>query len=90
VLYDLFTDLFNPEGSEVYLKPARDYVMLGVPVNFYTVVEAARRRGESAFGYRLAVHSRDKAHNYGVVVNPKKSEMVTFSEGDRVIVLAES
>jgi ion channel POLLUX/CASTOR len=90
ILYDLFTDLFDPEGSEVYLKPAGDYVTPGVAVNFYTVAEAARRRGESAFGYRLAIHSKDKANNYGVVVNPKKSEMVTFSEGDRIIVLAES
>jgi voltage-gated potassium channel Kch len=90
ILYDLFTDLFDPEGSEVYLKPAGEYVTPGAAVNFYTVVEAARRRGESAFGYRLAAHSRDKARNYGVVVNPKKSEMVTFSEGDRIIVLAES
>ena len=90
ILYDLFNDLFDPEGSEVYLKPAREYVTPDVPVNFYTVAEAARRRGESAFGYRLAVRSRDKAHDYGVVVNPKKSETITFSEGDRIIVLAES
>jgi voltage-gated potassium channel Kch len=90
IVYDLFTDLFDPEGSEVYLKPAGEYVTPGVPVNFYTVVEAARRRGESAFGYRLANRSKEKAHNYGVAVNPKKSEMITFSEGDRIIVLAES
>jgi voltage-gated potassium channel Kch len=90
ILYDLFNDLFDPEGSEVYLKPAGEYVTPGVAVNFYTVAEAARRRGESAFGYRLAAQSKDKARNYGVVVNPKKSEMVTFSEGDRIIVLAES
>jgi voltage-gated potassium channel Kch len=89
-LYDLFTDLFDPEGSEVYLKPAEEYVAWGMQVNFYTVVEAARRRGETAFGYRLAAFHTDKAHNYGVVVNPKKSEMITFAEGDRVIVLAES
>jgi ion channel POLLUX/CASTOR len=90
ILYDLFIDLFDSEGSEVYLKPAGEYVTPGVAVNFYTVAEAARRRGESAFGYRLAIHSKDKAHNYGVAVNPKKSEMITFSEGDRIIVLAGS
>jgi ion channel POLLUX/CASTOR len=90
ILGDLFNDLFDPAGSEVYLKPAREYVTPGVTVNFYTVVEAARRRGESAFGYRLAAHSKDKDFNYGVVVNPKKSERITFGEADRIIVLAEA
>jgi ion channel POLLUX/CASTOR len=61
-----------------------------MPVNFYTVVEAARRRSETAFGYRLAAFHTEKEHNYGVVVNPKKSALVTFGEGDRIIVLAES
>ena len=45
-LFDVFTDVFDPEGAEIYLKPIGDYVSLGEPVNFYTVAEAARRRGE--------------------------------------------
>ena len=61
-----------------------------MPVNFYTVLVAARRRGEVAFGYRLGAQSGDKAHSYGVIVNPKKSELVTFSAEDRLILLAES
>ncbi|MEK9164429.1 MAG: potassium transporter TrkA, partial [Chloroflexota bacterium] len=44
----VFADIFDPEGSEIYIKPAEDYVTLGQPVNFYTVVEAARRRDEIA------------------------------------------
>ena len=47
-----FAELIDPEGSELYLKPADEYVEPGVPLNFYTVVEAARRRGEVAVGYR--------------------------------------
>lgn len=85
----VFADLFDPEGSEIYLKPAGDYVELGVPVNFYTVVEAARRRGEVAIGYRRMALAKDADKAYGVAVNPKKSEKVTFSEADRVVVLAE-
>lgn len=41
----VFQGLFDPEGSELYLKPASDYVQLGTAINFYTVVEAARRQG---------------------------------------------
>lgn len=86
----VFADLFDPEGSEIYLKPAGDYVRLGEPLNFYTVVEAARRRGEVAFGYRLKAKATDAASAYGVVVNPDKSKPVVFSPGDTIILLAES
>jgi voltage-gated potassium channel Kch len=86
----VFADLFDPEGSEIYLKPAGDYITPGQPLSFYTVVEAARRRGEVAIGYRLRADANDASKSYGVCVNPKKSLALTFSEEDRVIVLAES
>ncbi len=88
-LYDVFADIFDPEGSEIYLKPVRDYVETGTPVNFYTVVEAARRRGETAIGYRIASESKDAGKAYGVHTNPKKSTEVTFAPEDKVIVFAE-
>ena len=49
----VFSDIFDAEGSEIYLRPVTDYVSVDEPRNFYTVVEAARRRGEVALGYRL-------------------------------------
>jgi ion channel POLLUX/CASTOR len=89
-LFDVFTDIFNPEGSEIYLKPARDYIELGKPVNFYTVVEAARRFGQTAIGYRLVKEVEDAGKAYGVHTNPKKSNLVTFAAEDKIIVLAEN
>ncbi len=86
----VFKDLFDPEGSEIYLKPASQYIKTGSPVNFYTVVEAARQRSEVAIGYRLKALAGDAGQAYGVVVNPDKSKMVTFTEQDRIVVLAES
>jgi len=88
-LFDVFADIFDPEGAEIYLKPIGDYVATGVPVNFYTVIEAARRRGETALGYRIESESNDAAKSYGVHTNPKKSEKVTFAAEDKVIVIAE-
>jgi voltage-gated potassium channel Kch len=88
-LFDVFTDIFDPEGAEIYLKPIGDYVSLGEPVNFYTVVEAARRRGESAIGYRLVAQAKDAEKSYGVRTNPHKSEAVVFTSEDKVIVIAE-
>lgn len=88
-LMDVFTDIFDPEGAEVYLKPIGDYVAVGQPVNFYTVVEAAKRRGETAMGYRLMSESHDADKAYGVHTNPKKSERVIFKPEDKLIVISE-
>ncbi|PKO18993.1 MAG: potassium transporter TrkA [Chloroflexi bacterium HGW-Chloroflexi-10] len=88
-LNKVFIDMFDPDGSEIYIKPVETYVKIGLPVNFYTVVEAARRSGETAIGYRLAKFGQDGAHSYGVVLNPAKSEMIQFSPQDRIIVLAQ-
>ncbi|ARF59849.1 potassium transporter TrkA [Streptomyces gilvosporeus] len=87
-LYAVFTDLFDPEGSEIYLKPAPGYLTPGTPANFATVIEAARQRGETAIGYRLARHS-DEPPTYGVFLNPAKTAPLSLSEGDTVVVLAE-
>jgi voltage-gated potassium channel Kch len=88
-LHAVFADLFDPEGSEIYLKSAGDYVKLGQPVTFYTAAESARLRDETIIGYRLRTHIDELDKNYGVVVNPVKSALVTFSEQDQIIVLAE-
>jgi hypothetical protein len=89
-LYDIFMTLYDPNGAEIYLKPVSDYVVTGEPVNFYTVVEAARRRGETVIGYRLLAESKDADRSYGVYTNPKKSKEVTFASEDKVIVIAEN
>jgi voltage-gated potassium channel Kch len=88
-LLGVFTDMFDPEGAEIYLKPVGDYVKTGQPVNFYTVAEAARRRGETAIGYRIMNQSHDANKAYGVHTNPKKSERVGFSPEDKIIVISE-
>ncbi len=85
----VFADVFDPEGSEIYIKPAANYVKPGVEVNFYTILEAARMSGEIAIGYKLARFSSDSSKAYGVAVNPKKSERVVFEENDKIIVVAE-
>jgi voltage-gated potassium channel Kch len=79
----VFDELFTAEGSELYMRPAGDYVKLGQPTSFRTLVESASRRNEVAIGYRLA------SENGGVVVNPSKSEELVLAETDRIVVLAE-
>ena len=60
----------------------------GVPMNYYTVLESARRRGDVAIGYRVTALADDAGQAYGVVVNPGKSREVTFAAWDRSIVIA--
>jgi Trk K+ transport system NAD-binding subunit len=85
----VFKDLFSPDGSEIYLKPARNYVEIGKDMTFSTVVGAAAEKGESAIGYKLAAWGNDAARAYGVRVNPKKSAPIQFGPNDKIIVLAE-
>jgi hypothetical protein len=85
----VFDDLFDPAGSEIYLRPVSDYVVIGSPMTFATVLEASTRRGEIAIGYRQASHATDASQAYGVWINPPKSGSIDFAAGDRIIVLAE-
>ena len=86
-LHAVFADLFDPSGCEIYVKPAANYVSADVPVNFATIVESARRRGETAIGYRLKGRS-EQSPSYGVVLNPPKSDSLTLSAQDSVVVVA--
>jgi voltage-gated potassium channel Kch len=85
----VFDDIFDADGSEIYLKPAGDYVVLGTKMSYWHVVDAARRRGHVAIGYRIAASSNDAGAGYGVKVNPPKDTNVSFDAEDRVIVIAE-
>lgn len=87
-LHGVFTQLFDPSGSEIYLRPASDYVTPGMGVNFATVIEAAKRRGQTAIGYRLKRHG-DQPPSYGVSLNPPKTTPLSLGADDNVIVLAE-
>jgi ion channel POLLUX/CASTOR len=92
-LKTLFELLFSAGGPAIYIKPAEYYVELGRPVNFYTVLESARQQNQIAIGFKLHKSKpryEGVAHlSHGVYVNPQKSTQVFFSEGDKIIVLAD-
>lgn len=89
-LMRVFEDLFNAEGSEIYLRPVSEYIDPREPVHFYTVLESAHQKNQVAIGYRIAAKSSSSVEAYGVVVNPTKSEKISFTEGDRIIVLSDN
>jgi ion channel POLLUX/CASTOR len=81
---DIFANLLDEDGSEIYLRPANHYVAVGQPVSFYTVVASAALVGDVAIGYRQASSNGNRS---GVLVNPTKSNAVTFGLEDRIIVI---
>jgi ion channel POLLUX/CASTOR len=88
-LVRVFDELFGPEGHEIYLKPASEYVRAGSHA-FGVVCEAALRRGEVAIGYRLAKTANDAAAAFGVSINPPKQRAIELGPDDKIIVLAEA
>jgi voltage-gated potassium channel Kch len=88
-LEPVFVDLLDADGSEIYLRPAEWYVAEGATVTFATLIVAATRRNETAFGYRSMALVGSADVPSGVVVNPPKSRTFTVAAGDRVVVPAE-
>jgi voltage-gated potassium channel Kch len=83
-LVSVFDDLFDPEGAEIYIRPSTYYLRQTTGFTFATAVEAARRRGEVAIGYRIA----DPGDGHGIVLNPDKE--LPMPAIDRLIVLSTS
>ena len=85
----IFQDLLDEEGSEICLKPAADYVPVGTSSNFYAVAAAACARGEVAIGHCRSGGADDSGRGLGgIIVNPTKSQSLTYAAEDRIIVIA--
>lgn len=84
----VFADLFDPDGAEIYLRPASDYVVPGREVDGHTLLVAGVRRGEVVIGVRIAARTTP-GQSAGIFVNMRKTTRLTLTAEDRVIVLAE-
>lgn len=87
-LVDVFEQLFGHAGSETHLRPVEQYITMTGAVRVSTLIEAASRRGETFMGYRIQARAHQQP-DFGVVINPPTSSTVTFTPGDRLIVLAD-
>ncbi len=85
----VFEDLFDADGSELYIKKASSYIKPDTAVNFYTLVEAAKQKNEIVIGYVLGAEQKDAQKNYGIYINPDKSMLIHLSEKDGLIVISE-
>ena len=97
MIINLYEELFKSSGSEIYLKPAGSYIKIGSKIDFFTVMESARQRNETAIGFRLNRYSQKSLFkfngvdlNFGVCLNPMGNSEFEFEFEDKIVVLAES
>jgi hypothetical protein len=88
-LKQIFEELLSSEGSEIYLKSVTNYVKIDQPLSFYTVVASGKQKNESVIGYRIKAYANNKAKNYGIVLNPSKSNVIGFNKEDQIIVICQ-
>ena len=86
----VFKDLFDADGSEIYIKKANTYINCSKSVNFYTIIEAAKQKREVAIGYKIFKQEADPEKNYGIYISPSKSSMIALNDEDSIIVLSEN
>lgn len=88
-LKKVFDVLLNSDGSEIYLKPAHQYIEIGKEIDFNEVLANALEYGDTAFGYRKMKLEHSAENNFGIRINPKKDQKIIFDENDYIIVLSE-
>jgi Trk K+ transport system NAD-binding subunit len=86
-LEDVFAELFDARGCDIFLEPAGHYLEECRPATFATVMESASRRHQTAIGYRLHAQAYQPPL-YGVVINPPKNQVLTLGPEDRIVILS--
>ena len=90
---DVYDDLFQSEGSELYIKPASYYFDFKenktITIPYGECVQAARLRNEVILGLQIHAEQKNKDNMFGIVLIPNKDDEFTLSEKDGLIALAE-
>ena len=86
----VYDDLFEEDGSEIYLKPATLYFdQLPADVTFADLMGLAQNRQEVCLGVKITVLEHDAEANFGVKLIPEKNTPYRIEAADALIVLAE-
>ena len=90
---DVYDDLFQAEGSELYIKPASYYFDFEdgetITIPYGECVQAAKLRNEVILGLQIHADQKSKEDMFGIVLIPSKEEEFTLSSKDGLIALAE-
>ena len=90
---DVYDDLFQAEGSELYIKPASYYFKFtnnnSITVKYGECVQAAQLRKEVILGIQIHKDQKNKNRMFGIHLIPDKNDTFTLTEKDGLIALAE-
>lgn len=87
----VYDDLFQEDGSEIYVKPAWLYFeKLPITCKFGDLMKCVRKRDtEICLGVKYKRHENDSDENFGIKLIPEKDEEITLGWTDGLVVLAE-
>jgi len=86
----VYDDLFEEDGSEIYLKPVSTYFeSLPSEVSFADCMKIAQKRNEVCLGIKIKADERNVDLNFGVKLIPEKDRRYTFQADDCLVVVAE-
>ena len=87
---DVNDDIFQEDGSELYLKPASLYFdRFPIDVTFADLISIAQARCEVCIGFKIKDDEANANMNNGVKLIPDKNEHFTLRPEDSLVVLAE-
>ena len=86
----VYEDIFQEDGSEIYLKPATLYFdTLPKEVTFADMMAIAQKRDEVCIGVKIKTLENDKESNNGITLIPQKDTSYALQADDNLVVLAE-
>lgn len=87
---DVYDDIFQEDGSEIYLKPLALYTdQFPLTATFADLIKLAQLRGEVCIGIKIKAEENNIEANSGVDLIPPKDMEFTLSAEDSLVVLAE-
>tara|TARA_B100001113_G_scaffold92896_1_gene74401 strand:+ start:6770 stop:8767 length:1998 start_codon:yes stop_codon:yes gene_type:complete len=90
---DVYDDLFQADGSELYIKPASFYFNFdtedSITVPYGECVQAAQLRNEVILGVQIHADRKDREKMFGIALIPDKNDEFTLTAKDGLIALAE-
>ena len=90
---DVYDDLFQSEGSELYIKPASYYFDFNdeesITLPYGECVQAARLRDEVILGVQIKSAQKKKDKMFGINLIPDKNDQITLTRGDGLIALSK-
>jgi ion channel POLLUX/CASTOR len=86
----VYDDLFQEDGSEIYIKPATSYFKdLPIKISFADMIHSTQKRGEVCMGVKIKEYEHDAQKNHGITLIPDKNKKYYITAEDSLIVLAE-